>query len=133
LWNLGHYELSSIDRMKKALITEDDLVSNLLLSALIRDQGFSTVSAYSLDETRKHLETDVFSIIFLDNKLPDGLGIDFIPSIKRQQNHAVLVIMSAEDFEDNVKRAYALGADVFLSKPLSHTEIKRVLGMTDGV
>jgi two-component system, OmpR family, response regulator len=131
LWNLGHYELSSIDRMKKALITEDDLVSNLLLSALIRDQGFSTVSAYSLDETRKHLEAEVFNIIFLDNKLPDGLGIDFIPSIKLRQTQAVLVIMSAEDFEDNVKRAYALGADVFLPKPLSHTEIKRVLGMTE--
>lgn len=115
--------------MKKVLVTEDDLVSNLLLSALIRNHGFVTVSAYSLDEARKHIEANVFSIIFLDNKLPDGLGIDFIPSIRSVQANAVLVVMSAENFDDNVKKAYDLGANVFLSKPLSHTEIKRVLEM----
>lgn len=113
--------------MKKVLVIEDDLVGNLLLSALIRNHGFVTISAYSLDEARKHIEANVFSIIFLDNKLPDGLGIDFIPSIRSVHANVVLVIMSAEDFEDNVKKAYDLGADVFLPKPLSHTEIKKVL------
>lgn len=114
--------------MKKALITEDDLVSNLLLSALIRGHGFTTVSAYSLDEARKHLAENTFQIIFLDNKLPDGLGIDFIPEIKSQAEVPLIIVMSAENFEDNVKRAFALGADEFLSKPLSHAEIRRVLG-----
>jgi DNA-binding response OmpR family regulator len=113
--------------MKKALITEDDLVSNLLLSALIRDHGFTTVSAYSLDETKKQLEESSFSVIFLDNKLPDGLGIEFIPEIKAKHAGTVIIVMSAENFEDNVKKAFALGADVFLPKPLSHAEIKRVL------
>jgi DNA-binding NtrC family response regulator len=113
--------------MKKVLITEDDLVSNLLLSALIRDHGFTTVSAYSLKETEAQLLANDFHFIFLDNKLPDGLGIEFIPQIKSRQPQTRVIIMSAESFEDNVKKAYALGAEAFLSKPLSHAEIKKVL------
>jgi DNA-binding response OmpR family regulator len=114
--------------MRKALITEDDLVSNLLLSSLVRDHGFTTVSAYSLGEMKKHLDEHSFHIIFLDNKLPDGLGIDFIPEIRSRQSTTLIIVMSAENFEDNVKKAFALGADEFLPKPLSHREIKRVLG-----
>ena len=117
--------------MRKALITEDDLVSNLLLSALIRDNGFSTESAYSVEDTRKQLETNNFDVIFLDHKLPDGLGIDFIPTIKARQPKAIIAVMTAENFEDNIKKAYGFGADVFLSKPLSHKEIQRVLSMAE--
>jgi DNA-binding response OmpR family regulator len=115
--------------MKKVLITEDDLVSNLLLSALIRDHGFVTVSAYSLADAKNHLDAHVFQVVFIDNKLPDGLGIDFIPEIKRKQAQATIAVISAENFEDNIKRAYAHGADAFLSKPLSHAEIKKVLAL----
>lgn len=114
--------------MRKILIAEDDLVSNLLLSALIRDLGFTTVSAYTLGEMKQHLEENVFHMIFLDNKLPDGMGIDFIPEIRSRQTTTLIIVMSAENFEDNVKKAFALGADEFLPKPLSHVEIKRVLG-----
>ena len=119
--------------MKKALVTEDDLVSNLLLSALIRDQGFTTVSAYSIVEAKQQLESHDFHIIFLDNKLPDGLGIDFIPTIRSLQPNSLLIVISAENFEENVKKAYANGATAFLPKPLSHAEIKRVLKMTDDI
>jgi DNA-binding NtrC family response regulator len=114
--------------MKRALITEDDLVSNLLLSALIRDQGFATVSTYSIKETREVLDDAPFDVIFLDNKLTDGLGIDYLPEMRAKQPQAFIVVMSAENFKDNVDRAYANGANEFLGKPLSHKEIKRVLG-----
>ena len=117
--------------MKKALITEDDLVSNLLLSALIRNHGFETVSAYSIAETQQQLEQETFHIIFIDNKLPDGLGIEFVPELKSKQPGAVIVVMSAESFEDNVKKAFSFGAHEFLAKPLSHVEIRRVLKLLE--
>jgi DNA-binding response OmpR family regulator len=113
--------------MKRALITEDDLVSNLLLSALVRDQGFATVSTYSIQETRDILNDGVFDVIFLDNKLTDGLGIDYLPEMRAKQPQAFIVVVSAENFNENVARAYANGANEFLGKPLSHKEIKRVL------
>ena len=113
--------------MKRALITEDDLVSNLLLSALIRDQGFLTVSAHSVKETREVIVEHSFDVIFIDNKLNDGLGIDLLPELREKQPQAFIVVISAENFADNVARALKNGADDFLGKPLSHREIKRVL------
>jgi two-component system, NtrC family, response regulator len=113
--------------MKRALITEDDLVSNLLLSALIRGQGYTTVSTYSIKEMSDVLDGEQFDVIFLDNKLGDGMGIDYLPNVRTKQPQAFIVVMSAESFKENVERAFANGANEFLPKPLSHKEIKRVL------
>ena len=113
--------------MKRVLVIEDDLVSNLLLSALIRDQGFTTMSAHSIQETRDLLDLESFQFIFVDNKLPDGLGIEFLPEIRSRQPKAFVIVMSAESFKDNIDKAHDNGANEFLSKPLSHREIKRVL------
>lgn len=58
-------------------------------------------------------------IIFLDNHLPDGLGIDYVKTIKLVNPIAKVVMITAFDnFSDRAK-AFTNEVDIFISKPFT--------------
>ena len=63
-------------------------------------------------------------LVFLDNNLPDGKGIDMIGQIK-QTGKLRIVMMSAMTNlrEEALKR----GVDFFIDKPISFVEIQKIL------
>jgi DNA-binding response OmpR family regulator len=67
------------------------------------------------------------SLVFLDNSLPDGPGIDFIPFLKRNFPAMRVIVVTANDTATDKKKALLSGADEFLGKPLSLESIKREL------
>jgi DNA-binding NarL/FixJ family response regulator len=66
-------------------------------------------------------------VLFLDNHLPDGYGIDFIKYVKQEHPATKIVMVTAHDTTEDRKRALHEGADVFISKPFSAAEIKTAL------
>jgi DNA-binding NarL/FixJ family response regulator len=66
-------------------------------------------------------------LVFLDNNLPDGQGIDFIPYLKLHYPDTRVIMVTANDSASDKKRAFQQGADGFLSKPLSLDLINRTL------
>ncbi len=67
------------------------------------------------------------SLVFLDNNLPDGQGIDFIPYLKLHYPDTRVIMVTANDSAFDKKRAFQKGADGFLSKPLTLDLINRTL------
>jgi DNA-binding response OmpR family regulator len=66
-------------------------------------------------------------LVFVDNNLPDGKGIDEIETIKNQNRSrpAGVVMMSAmTNLKDEALRK---GADHFLAKPISFVEIYGII------
>jgi DNA-binding response OmpR family regulator len=67
------------------------------------------------------------AIVFLDNCLPDGPGVEFIPYLKQHYPTTRVIMVTANDSASDKKRAFQLGADDFLGKPLSLELINRTL------
>lgn len=64
-------------------------------------------------------------IIFLDNNLPDGQGVNLISDIKTQSPSSYIIFITAAD---NAKdEALYRGVDVFLEKPLTYSSILKAL------
>lgn len=104
----------------RALIVDDETDICYLLSNILRQKKIQARHVSSLSEAAKVLQSDTnFSIIFLDNYLPDGLGSDFIDTIKKKNPSAKLVMISAHDSYSDRKKALQSGADSFMSKPFS--------------
>ena len=64
--------------------------------------------------------------MILDNKLPDGYGVDFISHIKK--NYPAVKIIMISGFDGAVKDvALENGADIYLEKPFTKNDLYQSL------
>ena len=103
----------------KVLIVDDELDICYLLSGMLKQRNFHTGFVNTLTDARTTLETDTPSLIFLDNHLPDGFGLDFIPFVKRNYPEVKVIMITAHDSAQDRKTAYDGGVDLFIAKPLN--------------
>jgi two-component system OmpR family response regulator len=103
----------------KVLIVDDELDICYLLSGMLRQRNFRTGFVNSLSDAVVALQTDTPALLFLDNHLPDGFGLDFIPYVKKNYPEVKVVMITAHDGAADRKTAYNGGVDLFVAKPLS--------------
>lgn len=111
----------------KVLIVDDEPDICFLLGRILRKRNLLSDSANNLAQAAEAIRKAPPSLIFLDNSLPDGQGIDFIPYLKSHFPEIRVVMVTANDTEVDKKKAFQSGADDFLGKPLSLDLINRTL------
>ena len=109
------------------LIVDDEPDICFLLDRILHKRNLKTGYAYNLAEAVRVMYSDRPSLVFLDNNLPDGQGIDFIPYLKLHYPDTRVIMVTANDSAFDKKRAFQKGADGFLSKPLTLDLINRTL------
>ena len=72
--------------------------------------------------TQKILEKEKFDLIILDISLPDGNGFDLYKTIKEKYDIKT-IFLTARDEEDDVVKGLELGAEDYITKPFSTTEL----------
>lgn len=87
------------------------------LSLAFQKQGFETKVVPSLAELRQLLEKEIPALVFLDQRLPDGNGLDVLPAILQQAPRCRVVLMTAFGDSKLVVRAIREGAYNYLDKP----------------
>ena len=113
--------------LQKVLIVDDELDICFLFGRILRGRNLKTGYARSLAEAFTSVREEPPSLVFLDNSLPDGQGIDFIPFLKMNCPDTRVIVVTANDSATDKKIALQQGADEFLGKPLSLELIKREL------
>ena len=109
----------------KAVIIDDELDICLLLGMILKKQGITTMLAHNLTEGLEKVALEQPTLVFLDNNLPDGQGIDQIANFRAKVPKAKLFMISA--MEGLSDRAIALGADGFIEKPLNLNKIMEII------
>ncbi len=107
--------------MKTILIIEDDNDINHMLSRLLLQNGYQTVSAYSGTEGRL-VHNSRIDLILLDLMLPGKSGEEIIGELKAKQNVPIIVMSAIHDVEKKVD-LFALGADDYITKPFDNKEL----------
>ncbi|HVS96922.1 MAG TPA: response regulator [Puia sp.] len=107
------------DTNNKVLIVDDELDICYLLSGMLKQRNFLTGFVNTLTDAVNALQTDTPSLLFLDNHLPDGFGLDFIPYIKKNYPAVKVIMITAHDGAADRKQAYEGGVDLFVAKPLN--------------
>lgn len=105
----------------KALIVDDEAEICFLMSRILRNRGVEVACANSLSEARSVLASFEPSVIFLDNHLPDGWGVEFSLYLKKKFPHIRIIIITAK--ETNIERAFENGASDVIFKPFSSERI----------
>jgi two-component system, OmpR family, response regulator len=113
----------------KALIIDDEIDICFLLSGILRNTNIDSVYVNSLGDARKALETEFPEIIFIDNHLPDGMGVDFINYIKKTKPESKIVMITAYDTQKDRIKATQAGVDYFIAKPFTRESIYKTVGL----
>lgn len=110
-----------------AAIVDDEKDLCFLLEQILKKENFNAISVNTLLEADERLKSIDPNIVFLDNQLPDGRGIKYIPVIKKKLPSAKVVIMTAYNSDHDKSEALNNGADLFIQKPLSRNLIENTL------
>ena len=105
---------------KKVLVVEDEGEMGLLLNMMLNEKKFELDYVNNLMSADEYLQKEEPSIIILDNKLPDGFGVDFISYIKKKYSAIKIIMISG--FASAKDVALENGADMFFEKPFSKDE-----------
>ncbi len=109
-------------KAKKVLIVEDEGDMCLLINILLSGKGIKLDHVPTLAAATAYLQETQPSVLILDNKLPDGLGLDFIPTFKEAQPGLKIIMISGFDkAAEDV--ALENGADIYLTKPFTRDQL----------
>ncbi|HEY6902214.1 MAG TPA: response regulator [Puia sp.] len=108
--------------MKHILLIEDEGEMCLLLNLILDDPDMNISHVKNLSSAHDFLQKNQPSLILLDNRLPDGYGLDFIGYIKENCPDTKVIMMSGVD-ASAADVALETGADAFLRKPFRKAEL----------
>lgn len=105
---------------KKILVVEDEGPMGLVLDMILKERKFELDYVNNLLSADEYLQREQPSAVILDNKLPDGFGVDFISYLKKKYPSIKIIMISGFPSVRDV--ALANGADMFFEKPFSLEE-----------
>ena len=108
---------------RKVLIIEDEGDMCLLLNIILAGKKLQLDHVKSLADAQSYLEDTHPQVVLLDNKLPYGFGVDFIPQIKKQNPSAKIIMITGFDASAG-DVALENGADMFLTKPFTKEQLQ---------
>ena len=111
----------------KALIIDDEIDICYLLSGILKQRNCVTNYVNNLADATAELKINNPEIIFLDNHLPDGLGINYVVFIKQHYPLIKVVMITAYDTTADRQEALNKGVDIFIGKPFTKEEITNAL------
>jgi two-component system, OmpR family, response regulator len=107
---------------KKILIIEDEGDMCLILDLILHGKDTTVDHVRTLAAAEAYLLAEQPALIVLDNRLPDGFGLDFIGFLKSTYPAARILMISGVDAAA-ADLAIESGADAFLSKPFSKAQL----------
>ncbi|MGT4067300.1 UNVERIFIED_CONTAM: transporter substrate-binding domain-containing protein [Aeromonas hydrophila] len=121
---------------QSVLIVDDHPTNRLLVSQQLEFLGYEVVSSESGREALQTLSTRSFDIIITDFNMPDVDGLEFTSfyrqqEVKESRDRAVIIGLTADARQEQIKKAIEAGMDDCLFKPVSLDELKACLATHD--
>jgi DNA-binding response OmpR family regulator len=103
----------------KILIVEDEVEIVNLITKRLDTEKYDITVAYSGDEGLRLIQSTSYDLLSLDIMLPSVDGLIICKAVREKDKDALIIIVSALDLDEKKEKAYALGADDYISKPFS--------------
>ena len=108
--------------MSKILIVEDEVAIADLEKDYLELSGFEVETEHSGDRGLKRSLEEDFDLIILDLMLPEVDGFEICRQIRQVKNVPIVMVSAKKDDIDKI-RGLGLGADDYMTKPFSPSEL----------
>lgn len=107
----------------KILIVEDEHKLSDSIVTYLKSEKYLCEQAFDYNEALEKVRGYDYDCVLLDLMLPGSSGLDILRDIKRRNNPAGVIIVSAKDSLDDKVKGLEIGADDYLPKPFHLAEL----------
>ena len=110
---------------KKVLIADDEPNIVAALEYLLQRNGYVVHVARNGDEALTLIEQHQPDLVLLDVMMPQRSGYDVCQRVREREDwrHIKIVMLSAKGRDVEVNKGMSLGADLYITKPFSTSEL----------
>jgi two-component system chemotaxis response regulator CheY len=111
--------------MKHCLVVDDSRVIRTVARRILEELSYSVAEAEDGMTGLRACREKMPDLIFLDWNLPSMKGLEFIKSVRGQQDggHPVILFCTTESDPDDIANAMAAGANEYLMKPFDGSAV----------
>ncbi|HEY2837047.1 MAG TPA: response regulator [Rhizomicrobium sp.] len=115
--------------MKHCLVVEDSRIMRTVARRIFEELKFDIGEAEEGMAALRAVREKMPDVIFLDWNLPSMPGLEFIKSVRGQQNgsHPVILFATTENDPDEIALAITAGADDYVMKPYDRASLRSKL------
>ena len=106
----------------RVLLAEDEEDLNFIITQKLRSEGYSVDSCYDGEEALDALAVVDYDAILLDIMMPYQDGLTTTLQIRNEKNIPI-IILSAKTEENDIVLGLNVGADDYIAKPYSPSEL----------
>jgi len=115
-------------RQRRLVLADDDPEVARIVDAHMRVEGFSTTIAFDGQQALEAVEREQPDVLILDLMMPKMTGFDVLHRMRALADKPRVIVLSARGREQDVTRAFDLGADDYMMKPFSPQELRARIG-----
>lgn len=110
---------------KTVLIVDDELSILVPLQFLMEKEGYRTKLAQSGKEAIEKITAICPDLVLLDIMLPDLDGYEIYQMIRQRAEWESIriIFLTAKNRDTDMARGLAMGADAYITKPFSNTQL----------
>lgn len=108
----------------KILIAEDEPLMLRALELKLKKEGYEVIVCNNGKEAIAQIELTTPDLIITDIMMPFSSGLEIVGMVKNGINrHIPIIVLSSMGQEKIVEEAFEMGADDYVTKPFSLTEL----------
>jgi CheY-like chemotaxis protein len=114
-----------MDNKKTIMVVDDNPDIITIVRTILEGKGYSVLSATSGPELLNLLKTDKPDLIILDIMMPEMDGLEVLTRLKGLTETATIpvILLTAKVQYEDVLGGYKLGADYYITKPFTSTQL----------
>jgi two-component system, NtrC family, response regulator AtoC len=113
--------------MKKILIVDDELNMRLVLSAMLKKEGFEVSSASNGREALQILQSTKIAVVISDLKMPDIDGMELLTCVSERYPEIPVIMITAHGTIATAVEALKKGAFDYITKPFDLDDLKNII------
>ena len=114
--------------MKKILIVEDDRATRVLLTQILKGEGYSVAEAKNGALALARLREDKFDLVLLDIWMPHMNGLELLARLRAEEIGVKAIVMTSDDTPSTLLRAVREQAYHYLTKPVEPAKLIEMVG-----
>jgi CheY-like chemotaxis protein len=114
-----------METVKTIMVVDDNPDIITIVRTILEGKGFNVLSASSGSECLEVLKSQKPDLIVLDIMMPEMDGLEVLTRLKgmTEFNSVPVVLLTAKVQYEDVLGGYKLGADYYITKPFTSTQL----------
>ncbi|MCS7215422.1 MAG: response regulator [Thermodesulfovibrio sp.] len=121
--------------MKKVLVVDDAATVRMYHRKILNDAGFQVDEALNGLEALEKAFKDEYDLYIVDINMPKLDGYSFVDKLRNMESikQSPVIVVSTESEEKDKEKAYEVGANFYIVKPVKPDELVKYAKIFTGV